>query len=462
MRLGRRFSELALLGLVSCIEPGLHARSSLTEAPLQIPYDHEDALAPALERELGKDQLRTGHASRLRSEGSASVGDVRLTRARSLLGERIELGLEQDSLTLLPGRWTVHVAVPARHHVTIGVRGPAGALRKLTIIGGPGLTRLRSGALADDGRLPAFVSFETPRRTAEVLVVIDVDHSVQVLRAVAERFPSIDGAAAEALPLVGFPSPTEGRAGYQLETPPRYSFVRADVAAALKRAFKRTKRRFRRNAITIGDASQWNGGRPATDLGHRRHISHEGGRDVDLGLPSMQGSSRIWTRCRVVRTPPDRAECAEDSVVAFDAERMAYFLATLIDGPRRAEDDASRHRPKAVSPSGHGPRPHAEIEAILLDRAYIAEVREALAKLYERGLVGAATFAQLSEGRLLRHSPWHVDHVHLRFAGASAVTPEALDFEVLPSNTGMVAADDPSDARSGPRGSTPAGSAAPD
>ncbi len=416
MRDGGRLARLVLALCAGFSEPGRRAAHSWPEAPVQLGYDADVLRDEAARSGVGSEGAVVAKA--------ASAGGGELRRVGPRPGERLALAIDDDELSLPPGRWPIEVAVPPRHHVTIGVRGAAGALRDFEIVGGPGLGRVTTGALADDGRLPAFVSFETPRSADRVLVVVDVERPVELVRAASKRFTRgartvNDGA----VPLVGFPYPSGRAAGYRLETPPRYAFVRADVAAALKGAFKQTRRRFRRNGITIGDASQWNGDRPAIDLGHRRHITHQGGRDIDLGLPSRQGRSRVWTRCRAMKTPPDRAECAEGSVAeAFDAERMAYFLAALVEGPRRVGDE----------PSPNGPAPLAEVEAILLDREYILAVTDALPKLRAQGWVGAAAYAALSEGRLLRHSPWHLDHVHVRFAGAPAVTPEALAFEVLP------------------------------
>ena len=319
-------------------------------------------------------------------------------------GERLELGIDRERIELGAGRWVVSVALPPRRMVTIGVAGirGSGGLRGFEVIGQGALRKLHSSE--DDERMPRFSSFKSDGEPEPLTVVIDADEPLALIRAASEPF---DRGASDpkALPLVGMPFPLDRKAGYELGAPSRYAFVRADVAEALRLALRQTRKRFGRNAIAIGDASQWNGQRPATDAGQPRHISHVGGRDVDVGLPAIGAPSRLEKRCEVVLVDKDRATCAPGTVRALDGERLAYLLAQLIDGPA------------------------AEVEVIFTDQAYIDAVRQALPDLRRRKWIGDEAFGALGEEGLLRASPWHVDHVHVRFRGEPAITPLPLAFD---------------------------------
>ncbi|RLB60633.1 MAG: hypothetical protein DRI90_13250, partial [Deltaproteobacteria bacterium] len=143
------------------------------------------------------------------------------------------LDLERSSLELGAGRWAVKVAVPPQRYVTIGVAGPTAALLGFQVVGDGPLRRLRSGAAEDDGLLPTFVSFQTTAAEQSLTVVVDVDAPVTLLRALGDpadigersrqdlRLGKVQPRA-----LVGLPLPIERRAGYLLQAPPRYVFVR--------------------------------------------------------------------------------------------------------------------------------------------------------------------------------------------------------------------------------------------
>ncbi len=339
---------------------------------------------------------------------------------------RLGLGIEEERIEVPAGRCAVNVALPERRTVTVGVFGPHEALHAFEVVGHGKLRALHSDDAADG--MPRFVSFRTGAEPEPLTVVIDATAPVTLLRVAAEPFErpaSIERDARAApppqrspLPLVGLALPLGARAGYDV-VEARYGFVRADVAEALRSAFRATKRRFGRNRIWIGDASQWNGARPATDRGRPRHISHHGGRDVDFGLPARNGASRLERRCDVVLVDTDRASCAPGTVRGFDAERLAYLLAQLIDGPEGHD---------APGPRG----PLAPLEVVLTDQAYVDALRAALPELRKKQWISEEAYGALGEEGLVRASPWHTDHVHVRFSGEPAVVPAPLNFEVTP------------------------------
>jgi len=346
---------------------------------------------------------------------------------------RLDLGLEQTSLALAPGRWAVIVDVPAARYVTLGVAGPADALVTFDVIGNGPLRRLRAGALKDDGLLPTFVSFETTAVEQTLTAIVDVTAPVTLLRVAADPTDIAERSRrdlrlgkVQPRVLVGLPAPIERRAGYLFQTPQRYTFLRADVAVALRAALRQTRIRFKGNGIAIGDASQWNGDKPAMDRGKPRHIHHDQGRDIDLGLPSSDDSpSLLQRRCEGVLVEKDELKCGPGTVRNLDARRLAYFLGLLIDGPT----PGGRHVPNAERRSGA----IAEVESILTDQAYVDEIRKALPWLRRKRWIHDEAFGALGEEGLLRPSSWHTDHVHITFKGESARVPAALKFEAQPS-----------------------------
>jgi hypothetical protein len=342
-------------------------------------------------------------------------------------GQRLAIDDRESSLHLGAGRWVVMVSAPARSYVTIGVSGRQDALVAFDVVGHDALRSLRSGALGDDGRLPAFVAFETGDESAEVPVIVDAKSDVALFRAVAPRWeppkvaqrPPLRGPAPD---LVGLPFPLEKKAGYVLAAPTRYLFVRTDVAAALRAAFHQTRIRMKRGPIAVGDASQWNGGRPASDLGKPRHISHEGGRDVDVALPiDSTNVSVIERHCEGVLVDKEVLRCAPGTVRGVDTLRLAYFLGLLLDGPTpggRYVPDVSKR-----------PGPIAVVDTIFTDEVYILEIRNALEELRKKKWIHDEAYGALGEEGLLRPSPWHTDHVHIRFQGQPATVPPSLSFE---------------------------------
>jgi hypothetical protein len=342
---------------------------------------------------------------------------------------RFDLTEEISDVALPAGRWVVSVDAGAKSYVSIGVSGPRDALVSFEVLSRQ-LTRLRTGTLEGDKRLPTFVSFAT-RKPRNVLVVVDAKEPVHVVRAESKQYtppkkekginPYNHPVSTGPLNLVGLPFPIERKAGYLLQAPHRYHFARADVATALRLAFKQTRVRFKSNDIAVGDISQWNGIRPATDLGRARHISHSGGRDVDVGLPVRKGESLLMKRCDGVLVENDVLKCAPGTVKGVDGMRLAYLLGLLIDGPTPGG--------RYVSKPERRPGPVAIVETIFTDQAYIDEIRKALPVLRKKKWIHDEAYSALAEEGLLRPSPWHVDHVHIRFSGEKAVVPKVLDFD---------------------------------
>jgi hypothetical protein len=93
-----------------------------------------------------------------------------------------------------------------------------------------------------------------------------------------------------------------------------------------------------------------------------------------------------------------------------DAYRLAYFLGLLIDGPT----------PRGIYMPKNRPGPLAIVQSILTDEAYVDEIRKAAEKLRRRRWIHDEGYGALVEEGLLRPSPWHTDHVHIRFAGEQA------------------------------------------
>ncbi|MBM4356906.1 MAG: hypothetical protein FJ096_02245 [Deltaproteobacteria bacterium] len=333
-------------------------------------------------------------------------------------GSRLELARRDHRLTLSPGRYAVRVELPPGRTVMLGVSGPARALKLFEVLGRGRLTRLKTEH--GDGELPNFVTFKTRSEPEPLLVVLDADASVTLHRLDLAPFDALGsrrGDATAAAALVGMPTPTSSKAGYHLSTPPRYAFVRADVAEALRLAFRQVVRRYHRETIAVGDATQWNGDRPASDRQLARHVTHHEGRDVDLGLPGTDGSSAIKSRCAIELEAPDRAICKPGSVAQLDVERLAYLLAALVEGPSSVgRRIVARHRTGPVVP----------VERILADAAYVAAIRSVLPALRKRRWIKDETAEALASDDLLRASPWHTDHVHVRFAVGAAQLSGAL------------------------------------
>jgi len=333
-------------------------------------------------------------------------------------GSRLELGRDRGRLAVPRGRFVIPVALPPGRTVVLGLSGPPRAARWFEVLGRGALRRLATSP--GDGELPSFVTFVTPALPEPLLVVVDAEAPLTL-----HRLDLGDAALGgqrlgetAALPLVGFRAASSSKAGYVLGTASRYAFLRADAAEALRVALRAVRRRFGREPIAVGDATQWNGARPASDRRLPRHVSHHEGRDVDLALPGLDGDSSIRHRCEVALSAPDRATCREGTARALDAERLAYLLAQLVEGP------------SLEGPRARGPRPRqaplAPVELVFADAEVIAAVRAALRELQQRRWIRDEAVAFLADDAKLRASPWHTDHVHVRFAGAAAVVPDAL------------------------------------
>jgi hypothetical protein len=340
------------------------------------------------------------------------------------------LGPTLEQIQLPAGRSLIDIAIPADRFVSIGVIGPTDALLGFDLIGPPAMSAIRSrSSLDEDGLLPRIVSFWTPSGVDLATVLVDVVAPVTLVRVSAPASPEtpwltprvplpgtpksrpalapipISSTAnspknAPPLLLVGLPAPASRDDGYVLQSPARYQFLRADVAHALLSAFRKVRVRFRRDPIAVADISQWDGLRPATDLGKPRHISHEGGRDVDLALPSDDGNpSIVRAHCDGVLVEADAQGCAPGTVRGLDALRLAFLLGFLFD----------------LEPAGR-------IERVFTDDAFIREIRRAALELRTRRWIKDAGFEGLHNDEIMRPSPWHTDHIHIRFSGPPAIS----------------------------------------
>lgn len=324
--------------------------------------------------------------------------------------EVLVLDEETASRSVAAGRSLVSVHVPASAFVSIGVFGERYALLGFDVVevarasdeapleGALAPLRARR-PLDEDGLLPRIVSFRSPPEPVIVRILVDAAEPVEVRRAAAPVVDAVQlpkkGKPPPLLPgpVIGFPAPPTRDDGYLLQSAARYQFARTDVIAALLHAFRRTRVRFRRDPIAISDISQWDGIRPATDLGHPRHISHQGGRDVDVALASSdEEPSTVRAHCTGVLVQPQVQGCGPGTARGFDAQRMAYFLGVLFE---------------TMPP----------VEKIFVDDVYLRELRLAAQALHDRRLLKDAGFEGLHDDAIVRASPWHTDHLHVRFAG---------------------------------------------
>jgi hypothetical protein len=323
---------------------------------------------------------------------------------------RLELGA--PSIAVPVGRSFVDIAIEPGRFTSIAILGSASALLGFDIVAPPAMRAVVAhGALDEDGYLPKVTSFRAPAGVSTVTVLVDIAEPAELSRISAdpgvvppELFspkPLVNMKRLPAFPLVGFPAPLSRDDGYLLQSPSRYQFIRIDVAMSLLAALRQTRVRFKRDPIAIADISQWNGERPATDQGRPRHISHEGGRDIDIALPADDGfPSTVRAHCEGVLVESDAQGCAPGTARGFDALRAAYFLGLLLDGG-----------------------PPGRIERVFTDDAYVREIRRAAEVLRTRRWIKDAGFEQLFDDALVRPSPWHVDHIHIRFSGQPARAP---------------------------------------
>jgi len=306
-------------------------------------------------------------------------------------------------VSLAPGRNAVDIDILPRRLVSVGVFGAPDALLGFAVVGGPLARAVRMhGPLDEDGRLPRIASFPESDVATSVRVLVDLRAPAELVwtsvdpgEADAPRRKWLRTGVATARPLVGLPAPRGRGDGYMLQAPARYHFIRVDAAGVLMAAMQKTHRRFRRGPIAVADISQWNGDRPATDQGLPRHISHVGGRDIDLALPANDGiPSTIRDHCRGVLVEEDAYGCAPGTVRGLDAMRLAHLLGAIVD----------------LAPPGN-------VVKVYLDDAYIRELRLAIPELVARRWIDEEGQAALSEDGILVASPWHTDHFHVRFGG---------------------------------------------
>lgn len=301
----------------------------------------------------------------------------------SALGEAARLPRTRAEIDLPPGYSRVDVEVQPGSLVSLIVLGEQNALAHFSVDFAP-------DALEEDGLLPRAASFLVPEGVTEVTVSVEVDGAARLGRvesALSDEMPS------GSLPLIGLPAPVRRDDGYLLERPGRYQFARPDVVTALLGAFGDTRRRFRRDPIGVTDISQWDGRRPASDQGKPRHVSHEGGRDVDIALPSTEEPSLHRDHCdKLVSKDFTTGLCHRGTARNVDYLRLAFLLGRLIKTNR--------------------------VDKIFLDTEFIAPTAEAARKLIHPPGYPAWVAERLQPpAGLLRHVAWHTDHVHVRFLG---------------------------------------------
>lgn len=311
-------------------------------------------------------------------------------------------------IALKRGRSFVEVRIPARAFVSIAVFGPAEALLGFDLLGGALARELRSNSpLDEDGLLPRVVSLQPSDEQRNLVMMADLSEPAEVamaLAAVDDTAPpsprGLRDGKERARPLVGMPPPTRREDGYVLQVPARYAFARIDVVMMLRKTFAKVMKRYPGEPIGVGDISQWNGRRPKSDRGEPRHISHAGGVDVDLGLPANDTlASTLRDHCRGVLIDPQRYGCAPGSAKGVDYDRLAYVLGTICD------------------------EAPGTLTKVFVDDAYRREIVLAGQRLGQRRQLKADALTALGEDGIVVASPWHTDHMHLRFSGEPGRAP---------------------------------------
>lgn len=415
-RAAKRPPALALAGLLAAAAPvGCSASAGGAVSGAAIPAAASPASASASTPTLGSPASARAASPAPSAENApptavAAPEPPAIEAPESSPLARLELGAA--SIAVPVGRSFVDIAIEPGRFTSIAVLGSASALLGFDIVA-PAAMRavVAHGALDEDGYLPKITSFRAPAGVSTITVLVDITEPAELARISTDPGvvpPEIFSPKPlpllkklPAFPLIGFPAPVSRDDGYILQSPSRYQFVRVDVAVSLLAALRQTRVRFKRDPIAIADISQWNGERPATDQGRPRHISHEGGRDIDIALPADDGfPSTVRAHCDGVRVTSDAQGCAPGTARGFDALRAAYLLGLLLDGG-----------------------PPGRIERVFTDDAYVREIRRAAEVLRTRRWIKDAGFEQLFDDALVRPSPWHADHIHIRFSGQPARAP---------------------------------------
>lgn len=346
--------------------------------------------------------------------GAIAIVGPALSETRAT-GE-VEVDVATPRRTLMEGRSFARVTIPGGAFVTLALLGPKDALLGFDLVGSPAAEIARRAAPSEeDGLLPHVVGF-APRPSAETMLVSVVAKApVEIAmawtttdEAVAPSPNGLKSGQERPRPLVVLPAPASRDDGYFLQVPARYAFARIDVALALIGAYRKTWQYYRQEPVAVHEISQWDGGRPRTDLRNPRHISHVGGADADIAFPANDGEDSTY-RDHCVRAAIDRdhANCAPGTIRGLDVERTAFFLGAIIDAAPTA------------------------LTKVFMDEAFRSEVIRVAPALAQRQFIGEAALASLSEDGVIVASPWHTDHFHVRFAGEQGrspfVTEEAAD-----------------------------------
>lgn len=296
---------------------------------------------------------------------------------------RLEPG--RPSLDLPAGYSRVHVDLTPGRLVSLLVLGPRGALAHFAVDGAT-----VHDPLEEDGWLPRAASLLPTGDTTQLTLSVELHEPGQLLRIESE--PGVE-LPSGVLPLIGLPAPGSRAAGYLQERPGRYQFARPDVITTLLDGLRATRTRFRRDPIGVLDLSQWDARRPASDLDHPRHVSHEGGRDVDLALPATVEPSTRRDHCdKLISRDFTLGLCRRGSAREVDYPRLAFLLGRLVK-------------------TGH-------VDKIFLDEEFITPTAETARRLVHPPSYPAWVAEQLQPAAgVLRHVAWHTDHVHVRFRG---------------------------------------------
>lgn len=313
----------------------------------------------------------------------------------------LRLPRDARELAIPAGEWRVEIDVEPGALTTVLVVGERDGLSHFAV-----QDARVFDALEEDGRLPRAASLVVPDGVRTLSLSLEVSTDVRLMVRRAEPRAELPREP-DSIDLVGMPSPLLRDDGYVLERPNRYQFARPDVVAFLREGFRDTRARFRRDPIGVVDITQWDGRRPAVDIGKPRHVSHDGGRDVDIAIPSTEEPSLQRDHCDKLVSPDPRrgdghftAVCRRGTGRAFDATRLAYLLGRL--AARRV------------------------LDRVFLDEEFLDPLAKAADRLARHHVIPKHAAALLQpEGGVMKHLPWHTDHVHLRFLGPKGKAPVA-------------------------------------
>lgn len=321
---------------------------------------------------------------------SLLLGSLLVLLVRPAEAAPLHLDQEHSSIMVPVGYSQIIVEVQPGKLTSVLLLGPPDALSHFAVN-----QVIVHDSLEEDGFLPRIASFLPSPETTRITISLEVQTPAQILRMEAATSLVLPS---EAPYLMGLPAPANREDGYLLEHPNRYQFARPDVLTALRSAFQETRQRFRRDPIGVLDITQWDGRRPAADRNNPHHISHDGGRDVDIALPSTIEPSTRRDHCdKWISKDLTTGHCHKGTARSVDYPRLAFLLGRLIK---------TKH-----------------VDKIFLDAEFIEPTAEAARRLVHPPGYPSWVAEQLQPpARVLRHVAWHTDHVHVRFLGPKGVS----------------------------------------